>query len=184
MECSTKQEQNPVAKRKARKKSTAKKVEKQPYAELPPSLDIRKIGRPSKYDPSYCDLVIDLGAVGKSKAQIAAAIGVSRTTIDSWALLHPEFLDALKSAYDLALSWWEDAGQINMLRQGFNATAFIFQMKNRFREDYRDVTTSTVNVSADHKHHHTAEPLSESAQWLTKLLGSGADSEIQKPRTH
>jgi hypothetical protein len=40
---------------------------------------------------------------------------------------------------------------------------------------------SEVNVNADHKHHHTAEPLSESAHWLAKLLGDGADSPAKKP---
>lgn len=38
-----------------------------------------------------------------------------------------------------------------------------------------------VNVNADHQHHHTVEPLSESAQWLAKLLGGGADSATSQP---
>lgn len=126
-----------------RKKTEPKKDKpEKPKAELPPSLQPKKIGRPSKYDPSYCELVVDLGAAGKSKAQIAAAIGVTRTTMDSWAEKFPEFLGALKAAKDLELAWWESAGQFNMVRQGFNATAFIFQMKNRFRDDYRDVSVN------------------------------------------
>jgi hypothetical protein len=131
------------AKPKATKKAKPKKVSpqqqtKQPFAVLPPSLDIRKIGRPSKYDPSFCELVLDLGSEGKSRAQIAAAIGVDRDTLREWAKQYPEFSVAIKGAKELELAWWENAGQINMTRQGFNATAFIFQMKNRFREDYRD----------------------------------------------
>lgn len=116
------------------------KAPKQPFAELPPALDIRKIGRPSKYDPSFCDLVLDLGAEGKSLAQIAACIGVNRATMHRWSQQHDDFRDAVKDAQELALAWWENAGQLNMTRMGFNATAFIFQMKNRFRDDYRDVT--------------------------------------------
>lgn len=123
----------------APKSRGSKPASKQPFAELPPSLDIRNIGRPSKYDPSYCDLVLDLGAEGKSRAQIAASLGVSRDTIHEWSRVHREFSDALRKAKDLELAWWESAGQMNMTRQGFNATAFIFQMKNRFRDDYRDV---------------------------------------------
>jgi transcriptional regulator with XRE-family HTH domain len=115
---------------------------KQQYAELPPSLDIKKIGRPSKYDPTFCDLALEMGAKGFSRAQIAANLGVSRQTMATWEQLHPQFLDDLKEAKDLALAWWETAGQTNMTRQGFNATAFIFQMKNRFREDYRDVNVN------------------------------------------
>lgn len=112
---------------------------KQPFAELPPALDIKKIGRPSKYDPTYCDLVLELGAEGMSKAQMAACIGVNRDTLQEWSRVHPEFSVALKNATELALAWWETAGQRNMTRQGFNATAYIFQMKNRFRDEYRDV---------------------------------------------
>lgn len=83
--------------------------------------------------------MLDLGAEGKSRAQIAASLGVSRDTIHEWSRVHREFSDALRKAKDLELAWWESAGQMNMTRQGFNATAFIFQMKNRFRDDYRDV---------------------------------------------
>jgi DNA-binding XRE family transcriptional regulator len=115
-----------------------KQERKQQFAELPPPLDIRTVGRPTKYDPTYCDLVRELGAEGKSKAQIAAAIGVNRDTLNEWSKLHREFSVAVKDAQELALAWWETAGQVNMARQGFNATAYIFQMKNRFRDDYRD----------------------------------------------
>ena len=66
----------------------------------------------------------------KAKAQIAAALGVSRNTMDSWAASHPEFQRFLKEAIDLSLAWWEMTGQQNMIRSGFNATAYIFQMKN------------------------------------------------------
>jgi len=100
--------------------------------------ETRGPGRPSEYDPSHCDQVVELGKMGKSKAQIAAALGVSRQTLHNWAAAHPEFLDAVKSAHDLALAWWEDRGQESLTADKFNATAFIFQMKNRFSEDYRD----------------------------------------------
>ena len=46
------------------------------------------------------------------------------------------------------------------------------------------VDKKNVAINADHKHHHTAEPLSESADWLAKLLGSGADSEAEEPVSH
>lgn len=95
-------------------------------------------GRPSEYDPAFCDRVVDLGQAGKSKAQIAAALGCSRQTLDNWAAQHPEFLDAVSQAKDLAQAWWEDQGQSGLTAEKFNATAFVFQMKNRFREEYHD----------------------------------------------
>lgn len=106
----------------------------------------KKMGRPSKYDPAMCETVVELGMQGKSKAQIAAKLQVTRETVDIWAKKHAEFSDAIKVAHDLALAWWEDEGQtgIKAGQGNFNATAFIFQMKNRFRDDYRD--------QQDHKH--------------------------------
>lgn len=45
---------------------------------------------------------------------------------------------------------------------------------------------SQVNgkIEHDHKHHHSVEPLSESAQWLAKLLGGKADSETEGALLH
>lgn len=111
---------------------------RQPSAELPPALDVKKLGRPSEYDAYYCDFVIEMGASGKSKAQMAAGLGISRQCMNEWEKQHKDFGDAVKAATDLSLAWWETTGQQNMVRQGFNATAYIFQMKNRFRADYRD----------------------------------------------
>ena len=111
-------------------------------AELPPSLDIKKVGRPSSYDPSFCELVLELGAGGMSKAQMAAAIGVSRKTITAWGERHPEFANAVEWALDLSLAWWESVGQTNLTRPGFNATAYAFIMKQRFRDHYGDAVAS------------------------------------------
>ena len=109
------------------------------------------VGRPSEYDPKYCDEVIELGREGKSKAQIAASIGVCRQTLDNWCNAHKEFMDAVNQARELALVWWEDLGQ-EMVREGTgNATMFIFQTKNRFPDDYRDKREieATVNTHED-----------------------------------
>ena len=35
-------------------------------------------------------------------------------------------------------------------------------------------------VNGDHRHHHTAEPVSEDTEWLAKLLGSGSDRAPEK----
>lgn len=99
----------------------------------------RKPGRPTKYEPTMCEQAITLGAEGKSKTQIARTLGISRDSMHEYTKVHSEFSDALKRASDLAQAWWEDEGQAGLrLGKDFNATAFIFQMKNRFRDDYRD----------------------------------------------
>lgn len=81
-----------------------------------------------------------LGAEGKSRVQIAAALRISRVTMLAWAEAHPEFREALDEARDLAQAWWEDLGQqaaMGMVKD-FAAVGWIFQMKNRFPDSYRD----------------------------------------------
>ncbi len=95
-------------------------------------------GRPSPYEPSYCDEVIDLGKAGKSKAQMAAHFDVSRQTIDNWAASHGEFLEALSRADAHAQAWWEDKGMKGMEAPGFNAAVWKKSVEARFREDYTE----------------------------------------------
>lgn len=54
----------------------------------------RPVGRPTKYEPRFCEMVIKAGKQGYSLGAFAGMIGVSRPTIDAWAKEHPEFLGA------------------------------------------------------------------------------------------
>jgi hypothetical protein len=144
----------------------------------------RKVGRPSKYDPSFCALVVELGRNGKSKAQMAAAIGIARSNMAIWEKEHPDFQDAIREAMDLSLAWWEDIGQEHMLRPGCNSAMFIFQMKNRFRDDYRDLQ----HQHGEHRITQTQQPQiasmseSETTKWIQKLLeeqGDGNDNRAK-----
>lgn len=97
------------------------------------------MARPTSYTADRCDEVRALGTEGKSRAQIAAALCVSRQTVLNWAEAHPEFAAALDEAREAAQAWWEDVGQRAVLgMKDFPAAAFIFQMKNRFPAEYRD----------------------------------------------
>ena len=97
-------------------------------------------GRPSKYDPSFCDVVIAAGEEGKTLAGMADALDVDRETVNNWRDQHPEFSRAIKRGLEKAQAWWEDQGRIATFGgvDGFNATSYIFQMKNRFKDDWRD----------------------------------------------
>ena len=117
----------------------------------------RKRGRPTKYNPELCGRVRELGAEGKSQAQMAAHLGVAYSTFDAWKNdpNKPEFSEAIKDARDLARAWWEEMAQEHMFgNRQMNQTAFIFTMKNRFPDHYKDrkeigvsgnVTVSTVS---------------------------------------
>jgi hypothetical protein len=95
-------------------------------------------GRPSTYDPMYCDMVLRLGAEGKSPEQIAAEIGVPRTTMLSWADTNPDFSTALTRAKELEQAWWENVGQSALFADRFQASVWSKSMQARFREKYTD----------------------------------------------
>jgi hypothetical protein len=97
-------------------------------------------GRPTDYDPAYCDDVLDYGEQGKSRAWIAATIGVSRQTLHNWEAANPQFLDAMTRARDLAQKWWEDAGQVGISADKFNGSVWSRSMAARFPDDWREVT--------------------------------------------
>jgi hypothetical protein len=106
-----------------------------------------KRGRPSKYDPKFCDAVVAVGEDGGTLAEMAVACGVNRETINDWIAAHPEFSDAIKLGIQKAQAWWEEKGRIATFggMPGFNATSYIFHMKNRFKDDWRDRVETEIS---------------------------------------
>ena len=113
------------------------------------------MGAPTKYDPKFCDTVIEYGKQGLSKAQMAARLEVHRETLNNWADAHPDFFDAIKKATDLAQDLWEQRFAKGALGedegQQMNPTMMIFLMKNRFPADWREKQTTEHEVSGAKK---------------------------------
>lgn len=86
------------------------------------------------------DQVVECGHQGMGIAEMAVEIGVSRETFNRWRHENPEFRDAIKAALVASQAWWERNGRAGTFgeTEGFNATSYIFQMKNRFPDDWRD----------------------------------------------
>ena len=63
---------------------------------------------------------------------------MARQTLHNWANEHPEFLDAITRARDLAQAWFENKGQDGLTTPGFNASLWAKQVSCRFRDDYTD----------------------------------------------
>ena len=108
-------------------------------------------GRPTKYKPEFCETVVDCGKAGMGKAEIASQLGVCRDTLLEWSKSKPEFSGAIKRAGEESLAWWEKQGRTATFGgiDGFNPTSYIFQMKNRFRNDWRDKHDHSVEVSGE-----------------------------------
>jgi hypothetical protein len=96
------------------------------------------MARPTDYDPSYCERVIEFGKQGKSVAWMAAELQVNKDTLYEWAKVHSEFSDAFTRAKLESQRWWEDAGQIGMVSPGFGASVWSRSMAARFPEDWRE----------------------------------------------
>lgn len=101
--------------------------------------------RPTEYDPSYCDKVIEFGKLGKSRTWIAAALDCCRQTLVNWEKAHPEFLDAMTRAQVYAQQWWEDAGQDGMVADKFNSSVWSRSMAARFPDDWREKSELDLN---------------------------------------
>lgn len=115
---------------------------------------------------------------------MAACLGIDRDTLNEWCKQHEEFSRAVKKALDLSLAWWEDAGQLNMTRQGFNATAYIFQIKNRFRDDYKDVSQVDTRRLDKDLNEYTDDELAALARGSSAGAAKAANGAARPNRIH
>ena len=106
------------------------------------------VGRPSKYDPAFCERVIQLGKLGKSIEQIACELDVGTKTIYNWRDEHPEFLRALDMAREFEQNWWETIAQTYMIEEKdaakLNASIWSRSMAARFPKKYRESTKQEI----------------------------------------
>lgn len=105
-------------------------------------------GAPSKYKKVYCKQIIDLMAQGYSIEACGGEIGVHKDTIYEWVKIYPEFSDAKKIGESKSRLFWEKLGILHIVNKSdaeswheggsksksraLNASAWIFNMKNRF----------------------------------------------------
>lgn len=106
-------------------------------------------GRPSSYDPAFCERVVELGDMGASIAEMAYELGVSKPTIHTWAETHEEFLVAFTRAKLASQVWWERKGRTGMEKssQEFQASIWSRSMAARFPEDWREVKGTELTGS-------------------------------------
>lgn len=119
--------------------------------------------------------IIKAGRAGKSHAQIAAQIDISRETLNNWLGKYPEFSRAMALADDYALAWWEALGQRHAETREGNATMIMFVMKNRFEQDYGKDAEEPQSSPPDMA--ELAELTPKTRQKLRKILLANAASQ-------
>jgi hypothetical protein len=95
-------------------------------------------GRPTDYRKEYCELLIEHMGNGLSFESFAAVVNASKQTLYDWAEANPEFLDSKNIAFERSRLFWERVGIDIAVKGEGNATAYIFNMKNRFKQEWRD----------------------------------------------
>jgi hypothetical protein len=121
-----------------------------------------KLGRPTKYDPAFCDFAIELGKQGKSREVIATMIGVTYETLRVWERENPIFSAAITLAKQYELVWWENAGQEYLTTTGFSASAWSRSMAARFPAKWREKSQVDHGIT------------DQFATFLTQIDGDGA----------
>jgi hypothetical protein len=97
-----------------------------------------KGGRPTKYKPEMCDVVIELGKQGAGRLETCLELDIVPDTFLRWEEEHPEFSEATTRARQFSQAWWESQGRKGIWSREFNASAYSLQMRNRFPSDWRD----------------------------------------------
>ncbi len=139
-------------------------------------LPARRRGRPSRYNPVYCDRVLRLAAEGCCKAEIAVGLGVSVKTLNAWAKIYDEFREAMRSAKEVEYAWWLAAARKGQFTRAWNATAWALQMQNRFRKRFRDRVPAQDKRPEDSVN---AEQLrAEMERKLSRIADAGAEGSV------
>jgi hypothetical protein len=105
-------------------------------------------GRPTLYDPSFCQKAIDIMKNGGSRNSVAAELGVIRETLSEWEKKYLDFSDAMKIAQTLSEQWWEKHALENLHNRDFNTKLWDINMQNRFKWSRREQTDATVTIKS------------------------------------
>lgn len=119
-------------------------------------------GRPTIYEERFCEMLIEHMEKGFSYESFAGLIGVSKQTIYDWEKANPQFLDSKKIGVEKSRLFWEtqgiegvyttetfeqDENGSKSTKKALNSSVWIFNMKNRFKDEWRDKQETDLNVN-------------------------------------
>lgn len=132
-----------------------------------------KGGRPSKYNPAYCDLVIEDARLGFSLSAFAGGIDVDRDTITEWRKVHPEFDVACRTAKAVRTRYLETG----LMKEDATAPAVNarkFALVNCAPDDWRSETT-LKHVGGDPE--AGDKPIQTASSVVIEVVGVKPDEE-------
>ena len=147
----------------------------------------RPPGRPSKYKPEYCEMLLDHCAKGLSFAAFAGLIGVNIDTISEWAKVHDEFSVAKKDGLAKSRLFWEEMGidAANGKIEHFKAVPWVMTMKNchGYRDKTEVVTRDETNKNPEDMSEDELDERIAHALKVVEKHGSAASKSDTKRKT-
>jgi hypothetical protein len=122
------------------------------------------IGRPSEYKQEFNQIALDLMKEGASVIEVIAELNICKATFYDWTnedspRFNQEFSDTIKTGRLKSQAWWEKTGRKLLVEESemnvktgtskskrLNTAAWIFNMKNRFSDDWSDTHKQEVEV--------------------------------------
>lgn len=108
-------------------------------------------GQPTLYREEYCEDLVYHMTKGYSFESFAAVVPCHRDTLYEWVKVHPKFSDAKQQGMEQARLFWEKVGIEGLFNtseydkeagtgssKSMNAALWIFNMKNRFPNEWKD----------------------------------------------
>ena len=135
-------------------------------------------GRPSKYDPSFCDTVIELASQGIGTEQACIRIGITMATMTNWMKKHPEFLNAIKISKKICMDWWLEIGRCNLFNKNFNNVLWMMNMSNRFNWKSSN-SNIEKNVKKKVNYSFDVTPTSDKAKNIVRILDEAGVPEFK-----
>src|SRR5690606_39606725 len=75
----------------------------------------------------------------RRSSDLALEMDICFETLNEWRKEKTDFSEAIKKAIRHSQGWWERLGRVGASGQHeINPTVYIFNMKNRFKDDWRD----------------------------------------------
>lgn len=101
------------------------------------------------FPDGWQEAIIELGAEGGSKGEALGLLRITHTTFESLYRRDEEFRVVEDTRQVLCAAWWEKVGrEASGGRRKIDSTAWIFNMKNRFKwKDRNDVTSDDKGLT-------------------------------------
>ena len=122
------------------------------------------MARPSEYKPEFNQIALELMEQGASIVEVIAELDICRATLYDWTnkdspRFNQEFSDTIKTGLLKSQAYWEKIGRKYLIDETetdiqtgtskskrLNTAAWIFNMKNRFKDEWSDTHKQEVEV--------------------------------------